>query len=92
MLINHQYPVVFGKETANNFEKTIAVAEQAANRKRMEKDQTKIWYPLHSKIKDEIYECKVIKDNIAAIAMTNGDKAAYDSAVNYKNRYAICFR
>lgn len=90
--INHQYPIVFGKETANNYDKTIAAAEQAAKRQRAENDKAKIWYPLHSKIKDDIYECKVIKDNIAGIAMTSGDKAAYDAAVNYKNRYAVCFR
>lgn len=90
--INHQLPIIFGKETANNYDKTIAAAEQAAKRQRAENDKAKIWYPLHSKIKDDIYECKVIKDNIAGIAMTSGDKAAYDAAVNYKNRYAVCFR
>lgn len=90
--INHQLPIVFGKETASNYDKTITAAEQAAKRQRAENDKAKIWYPLHSKIKDDIYECKVIKDNIASIAMTSGDKAAYDAAVNYKNRYAVCFR
>ncbi len=90
--INHQLPIIFGKETANNYDKTIAAAEQAAKRQRAENDKAKIWYPLHSKIKDEIYECKVIKDNVSGIAMVNGDQAAYESLLGYKNRYAVCFR
>lgn len=91
-MIDYQYAIIFGKETANNYDKMIAQADQSDQRRFVAEDKTKSWYPLYSKIKDEIYECKVIKDNIAVIGRTVGEKAAYENAVSSRNRYAICFR
>lgn len=90
--MNHQLPVEFSKDTADNYEKILAGAEQNEKSNQAELNKTKIWYPLYSKIKDEIYECFALKNNIAGTAMLNGDKAAYDILLGYRTRYAICFR
>lgn len=99
VVINHQYPVLFGKETADNYDKTIAAAAQVEEQRRTEEFKTAIhkaeemakgksWEPLFSEIKEK---CNYMKISLIDTAKRYGDNSANYQVSEYKKNSPQCF-
>lgn len=90
--LNYTLPASFEKITDQEYKVKLNKGKEADAQKREAEMKNKRWYPLFSRIRDQIAECVVVKNNVLTLDMTSGEQRAYESIVATQKRYPLCFR
>lgn len=90
--LNYTLPIDFVKITDDEYRAKLNKGKEEAAKKSEAAMKAKRWYPMFSRIKDNLSDCSVIKNNILSLDMTSGEQRAYESIIATQKRYPFCFR
>lgn len=85
-----ELPYKFTQENMRNYLAGMRKSNESSPPKPVVKNAK--YENLSRSIREDVYECNVIKNNLASLAMSKGYDEAYQSGLSYKARYSLCFK